>query len=116
MIKGIKGRISLTGFKLTTAAVIFINKGLYDDNLIFNGDFVPLSIGDKMLQVVGCDSVYYAIWDGYDGRLRSYDDILFHSGLEDINFWQGVLLKGKFGNYIRVYGDAPFLGLAFFYR
>ncbi|HOO70709.1 MAG TPA: spiro-SPASM protein [Spirochaetota bacterium] len=94
---------------MKTDVLIFIDKGLSDEDLTFGGSFTPDSLSGKLSSLDAVTDVYFSVPEDYSGALSGRAATVVRSGEDDVDFWKKLLAATSSDHVIKIHGDSPFL-------
>ncbi|HOW82018.1 MAG TPA: spiro-SPASM protein [Spirochaetota bacterium] len=97
---------------MKTDLLIYVNKGLSDADLTFNGSFIPLELAEKYSSIEKMGDAYFSIPSGSDGALSGDSRTIVRAGDDDADFWRALFEKTGSDHIIKVMADSPFLDFA----
>ena len=88
--------------------IIFIEDNVNDNDLLFNGLYVPETIETNIKHSSPETRIYYSIPCDYNGKLKNLDNSFTREGSGDILFWKNFFSKTSSEHVAVIYGDSPF--------
>jgi hypothetical protein len=92
-----------------TDVLIYVDRGLSDADLEFNGAFVPEELARSLSHLDAISTAHYSIPRDYTGRLSGHDGAIVRDGEDDVDFWKQMFSGTGADHLIRVAADSPFI-------
>jgi spiro-SPASM protein len=89
--------------------LLFTEKGCSDDDLTFNGNFLPQYLADEVTSIDGVSSAFFACPDSYEGKLTNMSNNIPMKDHDDVAFWKELFSKSDADHIVKIYSDSPFL-------
>ncbi len=96
---------------MKTDILLYLEKGISENNLIFNGDYIPELLSKRFLNSDKIGSVYFSIPESYDGKIRSFDNVFVRENEDNVAFWKDLFEKTKSEHIAKIFVDSPFVEL-----
>ena len=96
---------------MKTDIILYLEKGIEENNLIFNGDYIPELLSKRFLNSDKIGSVYFSIPESYDGKIRSFDNVFVRENEDNVAFWKDLFEKTKSEHIAKIFVDSPFVEL-----
>ena len=90
-------------------AVIYVDDGCTEDNLMFRGAFVPDEMWKRLSSVRALNEIVFAIPHGYAGKLPEGAKSFTRNERDDISFWKRLFSETGAEHVVRIPADSPFL-------
>ncbi len=88
--------------------LIKIDDGINETDLYFNNSFVPEMIGENIKKAFPDFRVFYSISSSYNGKLKTFSNVLKREGNDDISFWKNFFTTTSSDHAVVLNGDSPF--------
>ncbi len=90
-------------------AVIYVDDGCTEDNLMFRGAFVPDEMWKRLSSVRALNEIVFAIPHGYAGKLPEGAKSFTRNERDDTSFWKRLFSETGAEHVVRIPADSPFL-------
>ena len=92
--------------------ILYVEEGLGDDDLTFDGNFLPDSFTTLLPSIQQCNKIYSSIHTSYQGKLKKTDAALPRETIDDNQFWKDALSRTGADHLVKIFADSPFLDLS----
>ena len=89
--------------------LIYIESARTDEELTFDGSFVPASLAELSAAIGNAGAVYYSIPPSYAGSLAGGTNSLVRSGHDGVDFWKETFDRTGSEHICKIRAESPFL-------
>ncbi|MBN2403593.1 MAG: spiro-SPASM protein [Spirochaetes bacterium] len=92
------------------SALLYIDDNLTDDDLTFEGQYLPSELKNRLLSKEIINEVKYSATGSYSGNL-SGEKIFIRQDKDDVSFWKKLFFELRVDHIVKIFCDSPFLDM-----
>ncbi len=96
---------------MKTGALLYIDDGLSDSNLVFNDKYLPEELKNRINSIDTVTEVYFSVPQDYSGKLNDMQGVLVRLEKDDVGFWKRCFKETGLDHIVKIFADSPFLDL-----
>jgi spiro-SPASM protein len=97
---------------MTADILIFFPQNIKDEDLLFQDQFIPELLKEKLNKLNCVKSIYQSIPHDYTNNNLDDSATFIRKGIDDVNFWKEIFDKTKSDHIAVIRADAPFIDSA----
>jgi len=92
--------------------LIFIDSAGSDEELTFNGSFLPGALTERCSQIKKCGAVYFSVPGSYSGSLSGNSNCHTRSGHDGVDFWKETFSRTGSEHICKIKAESPLLDVS----